>query len=160
DARRGGPGAPRPWRGLGGSPRARAREGSPERPATGRGAGRARQAKCPELGQGPSARRLVPGTVGNAGPRPPGRAGDAGPPGALERPTGAPVRSPTVTPTRQRRAAPAAHAPDRGGPTLAYLLATDLLREASRQTSTASAAGLAGVTAQPEAAQRDENLRA
>ena len=69
------------------------------------------------------------------------------------------MRSPTVTPQRQRLAAQAAHDPDRVLTTLAYLIDTDLLREAYRQTSKSSAAGIDGVTAQQYAAHLDENLR-
>jgi len=69
------------------------------------------------------------------------------------------LRSPTVTPHLQRLAAQAAHDPDRVCTTLASLIATDLLREASHHTSTSSAAGIDGVTAQPYAEHLDEHLR-
>jgi hypothetical protein len=69
------------------------------------------------------------------------------------------LRAPTVTPQRQRLAAQAAHDPDRVLTTLAYLLATDVLREAYQQTSQSSAAGSDGVTAQPYAEPLDENVR-
>ena len=66
----------------------------------------------------------------------------------LDRPTGETLRSPTVTPQRQRLAAQAAHDPDRVFTTLASLIDTDFLREAYHHTSTSSAAGSDGVTAQ------------
>ena len=66
----------------------------------------------------------------------------------LDRPTGDTLRSPTVTPKRQRLAAQAAHDPDRVFPTLAYRIDTDFLREAYHHTSKSSAAGIDGVTAQ------------
>jgi retron-type reverse transcriptase len=69
------------------------------------------------------------------------------------------LRSPTVTPKLQRLAAQAAHDPDRVFTTLAYLIDTDFLREAYRQTSKSSAAGIDGVTAQQYAEHLDENLR-
>ena len=69
------------------------------------------------------------------------------------------MRSPTVTPQLQRLAAQAAHDPDRVFTTLAHLIDTDFLREAYRQTSTSSAAGIDGVTAPHEAAHLDEHLR-
>jgi group II intron reverse transcriptase/maturase len=69
------------------------------------------------------------------------------------------LRSPTVTPKLQRLAAQAAHDPDRVFTTLAYLIDIDFLREAYRQTSKSSAAGIDGVTAQQYAAHLDENLR-
>jgi RNA-directed DNA polymerase len=77
----------------------------------------------------------------------------------LDRPTGETLRSPTVTPQRQRLAAQAAHDPDRVVTTLAYLSDTDCLREAYRHTRKSSAAGIDGVTAQQYAAHLDENLR-
>jgi RNA-directed DNA polymerase len=77
----------------------------------------------------------------------------------LDRPTGDTLRSPTVTPQLQRLAAQAAHDPDRVFTTLAYLIDTDFLREAYRQTSKSSAAGIDGGTAQQYAAHLDENLR-
>jgi retron-type reverse transcriptase len=69
------------------------------------------------------------------------------------------LRSPPVTPKRQRIAAQAAGAPERVFTTLASLLDDDFLREADHRTRQASAAGLDGITAQPEAAHLDENLR-
>ena len=69
------------------------------------------------------------------------------------------MRSPTVTPKLQRIAAQAARDPDRVFTTLAYLIDEDFLREAYRQTSKASAAGIDGVTAQAYAERLDENLR-
>jgi RNA-directed DNA polymerase len=77
----------------------------------------------------------------------------------LDRPTGETWRSPTVTPQLQRLAAQAAHEPDRVFTPLASLIDTDCLREAYRQTSKASAAGIDGVTAQQSAEHLDENLR-
>jgi hypothetical protein len=74
DSRSGGSGDQRPGRRLGGATRPRAPEGDHERTATGQVWGRERQAQCPETGQGPSARSLVPTPVGNAGPQAP-RAG-------------------------------------------------------------------------------------
>ena len=68
------------------------------------------------------------------------------------------MRSPTVTPQLQRLAAPAAHEPDRVFTTLAHLIDEDFLREAYRQTSKASAAGIDGVTAQAYAAHLAEHL--
>ena len=73
--------------------------------------------------------------------------------------TGDTLRSPTVTTTLQQIAAQAAHDAHRGLTTLAHLIDEDFLREAYRQTSTSSAAGIEGVTAQPYAAHLDENLR-
>jgi RNA-directed DNA polymerase len=69
------------------------------------------------------------------------------------------LRSPTVTPKLQRIAAQAAHDPDRVCTTLAHLIDEDFLREAYRQTSTASAAGIDGVTAQAYAEHLAEHLR-
>jgi hypothetical protein len=50
-ARRGGPGHPRPWRDLGASTRACARQGQPERPEAGTGSGSEHPAKRPEMGR-------------------------------------------------------------------------------------------------------------
>jgi RNA-directed DNA polymerase len=69
------------------------------------------------------------------------------------------LRSPTVTPQLQRLAAQAAHAPDRVFTTRAQLIDEDVLREAYRQTSKASAAGIDGVTAQAYAEHLDEHLQ-
>jgi hypothetical protein len=69
------------------------------------------------------------------------------------------VRSPTVTPKLHRIAAQAARDPERVFTTLAHRIDVDFLREASRQTSQASAPGLDGVTAQQYAEHLDENLR-
>ena len=69
------------------------------------------------------------------------------------------MRSPTVTPQRQRLAAQAAHDPHRVFTTLAYLIDTDCRRAAYQQTSTSSAAGIDGGTAQQYAEHLDENLR-
>jgi len=87
------------------------------------------------------------------------REGNAGHHVELDRPTGDTVRSPTVTPKLQRLAAQAAHDPDRVFTTLASLIDTDFLREAYRHTSTSSAAGIDGVTAQQYAEHLDENVR-
>ena len=87
------------------------------------------------------------------------REGNAGHHVELDRPTGDTVRSPTVTPKLQRLAAQAAHDPDRVCTTLAHLIDTDFLREASHHTSTSSAAGIDGVTAQQYAEHLDENVR-
>jgi group II intron reverse transcriptase/maturase len=70
------------------------------------------------------------------------------------------MRSPTVTTKRQHCAAQAARAPGRVFTPLAHLIDADLLREAYRQTSKTSAAGLDGVTAQQYAEHLDENLHA
>jgi group II intron reverse transcriptase/maturase len=77
----------------------------------------------------------------------------------LDRPTGDTLRSPTVTPKLQRIAAQAARDPDRVFTTLAHLIDEDFLREAYRQTSKSSAAGIDGVTAQVYAEHLDESLR-
>jgi group II intron reverse transcriptase/maturase len=77
----------------------------------------------------------------------------------LGRKTGDTLRSPTVTPKLQRIAAQAARDPDRVFTTLAYLIDEDFLREAYRQTSKASAAGIDGVTATQYAEHLEENLR-
>src|SRR5262249_44900910 len=50
------------------------------------------------------------------------------------------------------------HDPHRVFTTLAYLIATDFLREAYQHTRKSSAAGIDGVTAQQYAEHRDENL--
>jgi RNA-directed DNA polymerase len=70
------------------------------------------------------------------------------------------LRSPTVTPQLQQIAAQAARAPARVLTTLAHLRDRDFLREASRQTSKASAPGIDGVTAQQYAEHLAENLGA
>ena len=77
----------------------------------------------------------------------------------LDGTTGDTLRSPTVTPQLQRIAAQAARAPQWVLTTLAPLIDAAWLRDAYRQTSTSSAAGSDGVTAQSDAAHRDENLR-
>jgi hypothetical protein len=77
-----------------------------------------------------------------------GREGDGGQHAALDRPTGETWRSPPVTPNLQRLAAQAARDPARVLTPLAHLIDEDCLREAYRQTSTASAPGIDGVTAQ------------
>ncbi len=53
----------------------------------------------------------------------------------------------------------AAHEAKRVCTTLAPLIDAAFLREADRHTSTSSAAGLDGATAQQDAEHRDENLR-
>ena len=73
--------------------------------------------------------------------------------------TGDTLRSPTVTPQRQRIAAQAAHDPDWVFTTLAHLIDEDFLREAYRHTRKSSAPGIDGVTAQTYAEHLDENLR-
>ena len=70
------------------------------------------------------------------------------------------MRSPTVTPKLHRMAAQAARDPDRVFTTLAPRIDGDLLREAYRHPRQASAPGLDGVTAQPDADHLDETLRA
>ena len=67
------------------------------------------------------------------------------------------MRSPTVTPKLQRIAAQAARDPHGVFTTLAHLIDGDFLREAYRHTSTSSAPGIDGVTAQQSAAHLDEN---
>jgi len=73
--------------------------------------------------------------------------------------TGDTLRSPTVTTTLQQIAEQAAHEANRGFTTLAHLIDEDFLREAYRQTSKSSAAGIDGVTAKQYAEHLDENLR-
>jgi len=77
--RTGGPGAHRPWRGVGVSPRARAREGPHERTATGKGSGRERQAQCPARGSEAVFAAYRPGAGGAL--RPPGPTGGQATPG-------------------------------------------------------------------------------
>jgi len=69
------------------------------------------------------------------------------------------LRSPTVTPKLQRIAAQAAQDPDWVFTTLAHLIDEDFLREAYRQTSKSSAAGIDGVTAKRYAEHLDDKLR-
>ena len=69
------------------------------------------------------------------------------------------MRSPTVTPKRQRSAAPAAHDPAWVLTTLAHLIDEDFLREAYRHTRQSSAPGIDGGTAQTSAEHLDENRR-
>jgi RNA-directed DNA polymerase len=69
------------------------------------------------------------------------------------------LRSPTVTPTLQRLAAPAARDPERVFTTLAHLLDEDWLHEAYRHPSQSSAAGIDGGRAQMSAESLDDNLR-
>ena len=69
------------------------------------------------------------------------------------------MRAPTVTPKRQRIAAPAARARARVFTPLASLIDEDVLREASRHTSQSRAPGIDGVTAEAYAEHLDENLR-
>jgi len=68
------------------------------------------------------------------------------------------LRSPTVTPQRQRIAAQAVREPDRVLTTLAPLIDVDFLREAYHRTSKASAPGIDGVTAQAYAEHLAEHL--
>ena len=68
------------------------------------------------------------------------------------------MRSPTVTPKLPRIAAQAARDSDRVLTTLAHRIDVDVLREAYRHTSKASAPGIDGVTAQQYAEHLDENL--
>ena len=75
----------------------------------------------------------------------------------LDRPTGETLRAPTVTPQLQRIAAQAARDPARVCTTLAHRIDEDCLREAYRHTSTSSAPGIDGVTAEAEAEHLDEN---
>jgi group II intron reverse transcriptase/maturase len=69
------------------------------------------------------------------------------------------LRSPTVTTKLQRLAEQAARDPKRVFTTLAHLIDEDFLREAYRQTSKSSAAGIDGVTAKQYAEHLEENLR-
>src|SRR6266446_9432913 len=69
------------------------------------------------------------------------------------------LRSPTVTTKLQRLAEQAARDPKRVFTTLAHLIDEDFLREAYRQTSKSSAAGIDGVTATQYAEHLEENLR-
>jgi retron-type reverse transcriptase len=69
------------------------------------------------------------------------------------------LRSPTVTTKLQRLAEQAARDPKRVFTTLAHLIDEDFLREAYRQTSKSSAAGIDGVTAMQYAEHLEENLR-
>jgi RNA-directed DNA polymerase len=73
--------------------------------------------------------------------------------------TGDTLRSPTVTTKLQQIAEQAAHDANRVFTTLAHLIDEDFLREAYRQTSKSSAAGIDGVTAKQYAEHLDENLR-
>jgi RNA-directed DNA polymerase len=73
--------------------------------------------------------------------------------------TGDTLRSPTVTTKLQQIAEQAAHDTNRVFTTLAHLIDEDFLREAYRQTSKSSAAGIDGVTAKQYAEHLDENLR-
>lgn len=109
--------------------------------------------------RGPGARHSWSGRWGTNVPGTHGREGEAGHHVPRERPTGETVRAPTVTPQRQRMAAQAARAPDRGVTTLAHRRDVDVLREAYDQTNKASAAGMDGVTATRYAAHLDGNLR-
>jgi retron-type reverse transcriptase len=69
------------------------------------------------------------------------------------------VRAPTVPSKLQRIAAQAARDSARIGTPLASLSDADVLREASRHTSTSSVPGIDGVTAEAYAAHLDENRR-
>jgi hypothetical protein len=90
----------------------------------------------------------------------PWREGNAGHHVGRDSTTGETVRAPTVTPKLQRLAAQAARDPRRGFPTRAPRSDEDVLREAYRHTSQASAAGIDGVTATRDAAPRDDHRRA
>ena len=70
------------------------------------------------------------------------------------------MRSPTGTAKLQRLAAQAAHETDWVLTTWAHVIDAACLREASRHTSTSSAAGSAGGTAPQDAAHRAEHLHA
>ena len=72
--------------------------------------------------------------------------------------TGETLRSPTVTTKLPHIAEQAARDPDRVFWTLAHLIDEDVRREAYRHTSTSSAAGIDGVTAQQYAEHLDDNL--
>ena len=85
------------------------------------------------------------------------REGDAGHPGVLDGTTGATLRSPSVPPNLQRMAAQAARDPDGVFTTLAHRIDEACRREASRPTSTSSAPGSDGGTAQTSAAHLDEH---
>jgi RNA-directed DNA polymerase len=69
------------------------------------------------------------------------------------------VRSPTVPPPLQRLAAQAARDPAWVLTTLAHRIEADVLREAYRHTSKASAAGMDGVTAPRSAEHLAEHWR-
>jgi hypothetical protein len=159
-SRIGGPGDPRPWRDWAAFTRPRARRGHHARNGSRPGIGKRAPSKATRDGHGGSLRgaeyRRRWGTQAH---RTHGRAGDAGHHERLDRPTGDTWRAPTVTPQLQRLAAPAAPDPDRVFTTLAHRIAEDFLREAYRQTSKASAAGIAGVTAQAYAEHLDEPRR-
>jgi len=122
--------------------------------------GSERRAKRPETG-----REVVlaeHSTCEGGEPRPKGPTGGKATPGItflVDGKTGDTLRSPTVTTKRQQIAEQAAHDAHRVFPTLAHLIDADVLREASRQTSQSSAAGIDGVTAKPYAAHLDENRR-
>src|SRR5262249_30214808 len=109
-----GPGAPRPWRDWAAFPRPRARRGPHARHGNRPGIGTRAPSAAPR--EGPGGRRRGAESLrrwGTPAPRPPGRAGAAGPHEWLARPPGEPLRSPTAPPPLPRRAAPAAHEPDR-----------------------------------------------
>jgi hypothetical protein len=89
-----------------------------------------------------------------------GRAGATGPPVERQGKRGETWRAPTVTTPLQRLAEQAARHPTRVGTPLAPLIDADLLREASRPTSPASAAGSDGVTAPQDATPLEAPRRA
>jgi hypothetical protein len=135
--------------------------GTPHTPSSRHGSGARATRAGPRAGPGGRRRGASDrGRWGSAAHAPHGRAGDAGPPAALDRPTGAPVRAPTVTPPRPRRAAPAARDPERVLTTLAPRLDADGRHAASRQPRRSSAAGRDGVTAQLSAEPLDHHRRA
>jgi hypothetical protein len=160
-SRRGGPGDHRPWRAGAAFTRPRAPRGHHERHGSRQGIGQRAPSNATRDGQGGSLRGAASlGRWGTQAPRTHGREGEAGPHERLDRPTGATWRSPTVPPNLPRMAAQAAQDPARVFTTRAPLLDAAVLREAYRQTSQASAAGIDGVTAHAYAAPLAAPLRA
>src|SRR6516162_11547653 len=124
--RSGGPGDQRPWRGLGASTRARARQGEHAPNGSRHGIGKRATSAAPRAGHGGSLRGAeYRGRWGTKAHGPHGRDGDAGHHVVRDRPTGETLRSPTVPPQLQRLAAQAAREPTRGFTTLAPLIAED-----------------------------------